>query len=177
MAGRGRSSGIELRRIVSGGPANVSKRRTLASFCIGVVPNPGIFACGCGLRMNLLAVRRRHAEERGVAWAYPHRFPGHGSGKYRRGVLVLAYRTGVQGAEHGPRNADSTLLIDATPKRPMPLLVLPARQYMEGVRCLCQQLVPTAWLAASHGGVDLARLYARRLDRHLGGTCAPRCRR
>jgi hypothetical protein len=140
MAGRGRSSGIELRRIVSGGPANVSKRRTLASFCIGVVPNPGIFACGCGLRMNLLAVRRRHAEERGVAWAYPHRFPGHRSGKYRRGVLVLAYRTGVQGAEHGPRNADSTLLIDATRKRPIPLLVLPAHQYMEGVRCLCQQL-------------------------------------
>ena len=56
-------------------------------------------------------------------------------------IAVLPHR----GQGHGPKREhageeDSTLLIDATMKSPMPPLALPARQYMEGARALWERL-------------------------------------
>jgi UbiD family decarboxylase len=68
-------------------------------------------------------------------------------------VHILPYRTGVQGAQYGPRDADSTMLIDATRKRPMPPLALPARRYMEAARSLWEELglPPLAVQSPWHG--------------------------
>jgi UbiD family decarboxylase len=55
-------------------------------------------------------------------------------------VHIVPYRTGVQGAQYGPRDADSTMLIDATRKRPMPPLALPAREFMEQARTIWEEL-------------------------------------
>ncbi len=56
-------------------------------------------------------------------------------------IVVLPHR----GQGHGPRREhkgeeDSTLLIDATMKSPMPPLALPTRPYMEGARALWERL-------------------------------------
>jgi UbiD family decarboxylase len=55
-------------------------------------------------------------------------------------VHISPYRGGVQGAQYGPRSADSTMLIDATRKRPMPPLALPAREFMEHARTIWEEL-------------------------------------
>jgi 4-hydroxy-3-polyprenylbenzoate decarboxylase len=52
----------------------------------------------------------------------------------------MPYGGGVQGAQYGPNNQDSIMLIDATLKRPMPPLALPAREFMEGARAIWQEL-------------------------------------
>ena len=56
-------------------------------------------------------------------------------------VVLLPHR----GQGHGPKREhkgeeDSTLLIDATMKSPMPPLALPAREYMEGAKALWERL-------------------------------------
>jgi 3-polyprenyl-4-hydroxybenzoate decarboxylase len=55
-------------------------------------------------------------------------------------VHIAPYRGGVQGAQYGPRSADSTMLIDATRKRPMPPLALPAREFMEHAKSIWEEL-------------------------------------
>src|SRR5271169_6283486 len=55
-------------------------------------------------------------------------------------VHISPYRGGVQGAQYGPRSADSTMLIDATRKRPMPPLALPGREFMEQARTIWEEL-------------------------------------
>jgi UbiD family decarboxylase len=55
-------------------------------------------------------------------------------------VHIAPYRGGVQGAQYGPRSADSTMLIDATRKRPMPPLALPAREFMENAKTIWEEL-------------------------------------
>jgi 4-hydroxy-3-polyprenylbenzoate decarboxylase len=55
-------------------------------------------------------------------------------------VLITPHRGGVQGAQYGPRQADSGLLIDATRKRAMPPLALPTKAYMERARVLWEEL-------------------------------------
>ena len=55
-------------------------------------------------------------------------------------VHISPYRGGVQGAQYGPRSADSSMLIDATRKRPMPPLALPAREFMEHARTIWEEL-------------------------------------
>ncbi len=55
-------------------------------------------------------------------------------------VAVVPYRGGVQGAQYGPEQTDSGLLIDATRKRPMPPLALPTREHMEHARALWERL-------------------------------------
>jgi 4-hydroxy-3-polyprenylbenzoate decarboxylase len=55
-------------------------------------------------------------------------------------VQVMPHRGGVQGAQYGPSKTDSGLLIDATRKRPMPPLALPAREIMEHARALWDEL-------------------------------------
>ncbi len=55
-------------------------------------------------------------------------------------VHIQPYRGGVQGSQYGPRSADSTMLIDATRKRPMPPLALPAREFMEQAKTIWDEL-------------------------------------
>ena len=52
----------------------------------------------------------------------------------------MPYRGGVQGAQYGPDQSDSSMLIDATRKRPMPPLALPTREHMEHARALWERL-------------------------------------
>jgi 4-hydroxy-3-polyprenylbenzoate decarboxylase len=68
-------------------------------------------------------------------------------------VHISPYRSGVQGAQYGPRDADSTMLIDATRKRPMPPLALPAREFMEQAKTIWEELGLPALAAQSpwHG--------------------------
>jgi 4-hydroxy-3-polyprenylbenzoate decarboxylase len=68
-------------------------------------------------------------------------------------VHISPYRGGVQGAQYGPHGADSTMLIDATRKRPMPPLALPAREFMEHARTIWDELGLPALTAQSpwHG--------------------------
>ncbi|MET0668520.1 MAG: UbiD family decarboxylase [Xanthobacteraceae bacterium] len=53
---------------------------------------------------------------------------------------IVRHRGGVQGAQYGPGKTDSGLLVDATRKRPMPPLALPAREFMEHARKLWEEL-------------------------------------
>jgi 4-hydroxy-3-polyprenylbenzoate decarboxylase len=55
-------------------------------------------------------------------------------------VQLIPYRGGVQGAQYGPRQSDSTMLIDATRKRPMAPLALPTREHMQHARELWERL-------------------------------------
>src|SRR5215813_8740973 len=55
-------------------------------------------------------------------------------------VHIAPYRSNLQGAQYGPRSADSSMLIDATRKRPMPPLALPARAFMERARTIWEEL-------------------------------------
>ena len=68
-------------------------------------------------------------------------------------VHIEPYRSGVQGAQYGPKAYDSTMLIDATLKRPMPPLALPTRPFMEKARALWEELGLPALTAQSpwHG--------------------------
>jgi UbiD family decarboxylase len=55
-------------------------------------------------------------------------------------VQLVPYRGGVQGAQYGPEQSDSGMLIDATRKRPMAPLALPTREHMEHARALWERL-------------------------------------
>ena len=55
-------------------------------------------------------------------------------------VQLLPYRRGVQGSQYGPRQSESTMLIDATQKYPMAPLALPAREYMENAKKIWEEL-------------------------------------
>jgi 4-hydroxy-3-polyprenylbenzoate decarboxylase len=71
-------------------------------------------------------------------------------------VLLMPYGGRVQGAQYGPEEQDSIMLIDATQKRPMPPLALPERAYMEGARAIWQELgLPTLGLAPPWHGYTL----------------------
>jgi len=68
-------------------------------------------------------------------------------------VHIQPYGGNLQGAQYGPRGADSSMLIDATRKRPMPPLALPAREFMERARAIWDELGLPALTAQSpwHG--------------------------
>ena len=55
-------------------------------------------------------------------------------------VQLVPYRGGVQGAQYGPDQSDSGMLIDATRKRPMAPLALPTREHMEHAKALWERL-------------------------------------
>jgi UbiD family decarboxylase len=55
-------------------------------------------------------------------------------------VELVPYRGGVQGAQYGPQQSDSGMLIDATRKRPMAPLALPTREHMERAKELWERL-------------------------------------
>jgi UbiD family decarboxylase len=75
-------------------------------------------------------------------------------------VHVAPYRGGVQGSQYGSqygsRGADSTLLIDATAKGPMPPLALPKKEFMERAEQLWAELkLPPITLKAPWHGYTL----------------------
>ena len=55
-------------------------------------------------------------------------------------VHIVPYRGGVQGAQYRERGADSTLLIDATAKGPLPPLALPKQDFMQRAEALWAEL-------------------------------------
>jgi len=55
-------------------------------------------------------------------------------------VHIAPYHTSLQGSQYGPKKSDSTMLIDATLKHPMPPLALPTKPYMEHARELWNEL-------------------------------------
>ncbi len=58
----------------------------------------------------------------------------------REDVHIAPHRSAGHGPKSGPRNEDSTILIDATLKHAAPPLALPAREFMEQARALWQDL-------------------------------------
>jgi UbiD family decarboxylase len=84
-------------------------------------------------------------------------------------IALMPHLGGVQGAQYGPRKTDSGLLIDATRKRAMPPLALPARAFMEHARGLWEELdLPALNVQAPWHGYTLGEwtetwdLFARR---------------
>ncbi len=55
-------------------------------------------------------------------------------------VHITPWRGGVQGANYSGREADSTMLIDATLKHNMPPLALPRKEYMDEARGIWEEL-------------------------------------
>jgi len=55
-------------------------------------------------------------------------------------VHIAPYHTSLQGSQYGPKKSDSTMLIDATLKHPMPPLALPTKPFMEHARELWNEL-------------------------------------
>ena len=55
-------------------------------------------------------------------------------------VHLAPFHTSLQGSQYGPQKSDSTMLIDATLKHPMPPLALPTREHMEHARELWHEL-------------------------------------
>jgi len=55
-------------------------------------------------------------------------------------VHLAPYHTSLQGSQYGPKKTDSTMLIDATLKHPMPPLALPTKPFMEHARELWNEL-------------------------------------
>jgi len=71
-------------------------------------------------------------------------------------VHITPWRGGVQGSHYSGRQADSTLLIDATLKQDMPPLALPAREFMEGARKIWEELgLPALTVRAPWHGYTL----------------------
>jgi UbiD family decarboxylase len=55
-------------------------------------------------------------------------------------VHIVPYRSVGHAPKSGPRNLDSTMLIDATLKYPMPPLALPKREFMESALAIWKEL-------------------------------------
>src|SRR5690348_10166493 len=71
-------------------------------------------------------------------------------------VHVVPYRGGVQGSQYRERGGDSTLLIDATAKGPMPPLALPKQEFMQRAEALWAELgLPPITLKAPWHGYTL----------------------
>jgi UbiD family decarboxylase len=84
-------------------------------------------------------------------------------------VQLVANRGGVQGAQYGPEQTDSGMLIDATRKRPMAPLALPTREHMEHAKRLWERLglhpltVTSPWHGYQLGDwIERWEMFARR---------------
>jgi UbiD family decarboxylase len=88
-------------------------------------------------------------------------------------VQIAPYRRGVQGSQYGSQQSESTMLIDATQKRAMAPLALPAREYMEGARLIWENLGLPALTAKApwHGYTlgDWTRTWERFAQRASAG--------
>jgi 4-hydroxy-3-polyprenylbenzoate decarboxylase len=71
-------------------------------------------------------------------------------------VHVEPYRSRGHAPKSGPQMLDSTMLIDATLKHPMPPLALPAREYMERAQAIWKELgLPAITVRAPWHGYSL----------------------
>jgi 4-hydroxy-3-polyprenylbenzoate decarboxylase len=71
-------------------------------------------------------------------------------------VHIVPYRGGVQGSQYGGKASDSSMLIDATRKAPMPPLALPKREYMENAKKIWEELgLPPLTVSAPWHGYTL----------------------
>ena len=75
-------------------------------------------------------------------------------------VHIEPYRSLGHAPKSGPQTVDSTMLIDATLKYPMPPLALPKQEYMERAR---DDLAGTGF-ASAHDPSAVARIFAGRLE-------------
>ena len=92
------------------------------------------FMSGCGKIVVAVSEDIDPASTDAVLWSLAYR------SNPIEDVHISPYRGNLQGAQYGPRSADSSMLIDATRKRPMPPLALPARQFMERARAIWDDL-------------------------------------
>lgn len=71
-------------------------------------------------------------------------------------IHIVPYRSRGHAPKSGPRNEESTLLIDATLKHAMPPLALPGKEYMERAKKIWEELgLPTLNPAAPWHGYSL----------------------
>ncbi|HEY4263835.1 MAG TPA: UbiD family decarboxylase [Micropepsaceae bacterium] len=105
------------------------------------------FQSGCGKIVVAVSEDIDPQSVDAVLWSLAYRF------NPVEDVHVAPYHTSLQGSQYGPKKSDSTLLIDATQKNPMPPLALPAREYMEHARGLWDELglPPLSVTAPWHG--------------------------
>jgi UbiD family decarboxylase len=105
------------------------------------------FQSGCGKIVVAVSEDIDPESVDAVLWSLAYRF------NPVEDVHVAPYHTSLQGSQYGPKKSDSTLLIDATQKNPMPPLALPARPYMEHARALWDELglPPLTATAPWHG--------------------------
>ena len=88
-------------------------------------------------------------------------------------VQLQAHRGGVQGAQYGERRPESTMMIDATRKRAMPPVALPAKRFMERARDIWNELglpalaTPSPWHGYTLG--DWSDDWTRFAERAVAG--------
>jgi 4-hydroxy-3-polyprenylbenzoate decarboxylase len=71
-------------------------------------------------------------------------------------VHIAPYHTSLQGSQYGPKKGDSTMLMDATLKHPMPPLALPTPEYMENAKRIWEELgLPALTLSSPWHGYTL----------------------
>jgi 4-hydroxy-3-polyprenylbenzoate decarboxylase len=92
------------------------------------------FLAGCGKVVIAVSEDIDPASVDAVLWSIAYR------SNPIEDVHITPYRGGVQGAQYGTRKSDSSLLIDATAKNPMPPLALPGREFMENARAIWDEL-------------------------------------
>jgi UbiD family decarboxylase len=92
------------------------------------------FQSGCGKIVVAVSEDIDPESVDGVLWSLAYR------SNPIEDVHVAPYHTSLQGSQYGPKKSDSTMLIDATLKGPMPPLALPAREYMEHARAIWDEL-------------------------------------
>ena len=92
------------------------------------------FQAGCGKIVIGVSEDIDPANTDAVLWSLAYR------ANPLQDVHIAPYRSGVQGAQYGKRDEDSTMLIDATLKNPMPPLALPSKEFMEKARAIWEEL-------------------------------------
>jgi 4-hydroxy-3-polyprenylbenzoate decarboxylase len=114
------------------------------------------FQAGCG--KIVIAVSEDIDPENldGVLWSLAYR------SNPSQDVHIGPHGGGLQGSQYGRSKSDSTLLIDATQKNPMPPLALPTREFMERARELWSELgLPPITAARPWHGYELGEWNAR----------------
>jgi len=92
------------------------------------------FQAGCGKVVIAVSEDIDPASVDAVLWSLAYRT------NPLEDVHIIPFRGNLQGAQYGVRKSDSSLLIDATLKNPMPPLALPAREFMENARVIWDEL-------------------------------------
>jgi 4-hydroxy-3-polyprenylbenzoate decarboxylase len=115
----------------------------------------GLYGCanfqgGCGKIVVAVSEDIDPASVDAVLWSLAYR------SNPVEDVHIAPYHTSLQGSQYGVRKSDSTMLIDATLKGPMPPLALPAREYMEQARAIWDELgLPPLTIASPWHGYTL----------------------